>query len=171
MRYSTALSGIAALTFGIAISLPAQAVTKARSVLSQGGTACQLSVPTTDTKVRPKASGFRNEGTASAFVICGYPTPDGKLTQFTMRFQSLDGAAHVVDCTGVNGPPNSAVYSAKSVTPDEEGNGGLIWTAADFGGTAGENMPNNGYMSATCTLPGEVSITKVTVDYDEDVGS
>ncbi|MFO1473032.1 MAG: hypothetical protein U1F20_00190 [Lysobacterales bacterium] len=38
---------------------------------------CQLlSIPTTDTGVRPKATGFRNEGTTDQFVICGYGIPD-----------------------------------------------------------------------------------------------
>lgn len=170
MRYPTLVSGFAVLAFGAGLSLPAQAVTQSRTIRSQGGTACSLSIPTTDTKVRPKAIGFRNEGTTNAFIICGYPTPNGALTQFNMNFTPIDGAAHTINCTGVNGPPWSVLYSSKSA----ESSGSqvsLVWTAEDFGGTAGSDLPNSGYMSVTCTLPGQVSVDNVYVYYNEDVGT
>ena len=131
--------------------------------------ACTLSTPTIDTKVRPKAIGFRNEGTTNAFIICGYPTPDGSLTQFNINFTPIDGAAHSISCTGVNGPPWAPVYSAK-VADSAGGQVSLSWTAADFGGTAGNDMPT-GYMSVTCNLPGQVTVDNVYVNYNEDVGT
>lgn len=170
MRYPIIVSGLAILALGAGVSPAAQAVTQARTIRSQGGTACQLSIPTTDTKVRPKATGFRNEGTANAFIICGYPTPDGTLTQFNINFTPIDGAAHTINCTGVNGPPWSATYSSKSA--ESTGTQVLLsWTAADFGGTAGNDLPGSGYMSVTCTLPGQVGVDNVYVYYNEDVGT
>jgi len=169
MRQSNAFSVLAMLTIGIATTLPAQAVTQSRTIRAQGGVACQLSIPTTDTKVRPKAIGFRNEGTTNAFTICGYPMPDGMLTQFNINFESIDGIDRSFNCTAANGasftPPT---YSVKTVTTSA-GFGSLVWDASDFGGTAGSDFV--GYMSVTCILPGQMSIPNVYVYYNEDVGA
>lgn len=169
MRNSAIVSGFAILALGAGLSFSAQAVTQARTVRSQGGTACTLSLPTTDTKVRPKATGFRNEGTTNAFVICGYPLPNGSLTQFNINFTAIDGASHEVNCTGVNGPPWAPVYTAKTGSASAT-QLALSWTAADFGGTAGSDMPS-GYMSVTCLLPAQVGVDNVYVNYNEDVGT
>lgn len=58
-----------AFVASVLAALPAQATTMTRTMEDQGGPACQLSVPTTSTQVRPRASGMRNEGTTNAFVI------------------------------------------------------------------------------------------------------
>ena len=169
MRCLTIATGFAVLALGAGLSSPAQAVTQARTIRAQGGVACQLSIPTTDTKVRPKAIGFRNEGTINAFTICGYPIPDGYLTAFSMNFESIDGADRSFNCTAANGasftPPT---YSVKTVTTSG-GIGSLSWNASDFGGTAGNDFL--GYMSVTCILPGQMSIPNVYVSYNEDVGA
>ena len=172
MRYPITSMSFAILAMGAGLSESAQAVIQNRTMRSHGGTACQLSIPTTDTKVRPKAIGFRNEGTTNAFVICGFPMPDGALTYFVMNVMSLDGAAHGVQCTGVNGPAySSPIYSAKNVdTPADASNTSSIsWSAADFGGTSGNDM-QSGYFSVTCVLPAQTSIPNVYVYYNEDVG-
>lgn len=62
---------------GFALSAPASAATQDRILLRTGADMCTLSVPTTDTKVRPRATGFGNEGTTNAFVICTFDTPPG----------------------------------------------------------------------------------------------
>ncbi|HET7127281.1 MAG TPA: hypothetical protein VFI26_09365 [Lysobacter sp.] len=175
MRLTTFPNALAALALGVVSSQLAQAATQSRTASAQGGTACQLSIPTTDTKVRPKAIGFRNEGTTNAFVICGFPMPDDSLTQFNMTVMSLDGLAHQVTCTGVNGVGYNTqpLYSTKATsTPTNTTTAYLLsWNAADFGGTGGANLPRQGYFSATCILPGQVSISTIYVSYQEDVGS
>lgn len=173
MRNSIPFTSLAILAFGAVTSPSAGAVTQARTVRAQGGTACQLSIPTTDTKVRPKSVGFRNEGTTNAFIICGYPLPNGALTTFSMNFMSLDSAVHSVQCTAMNGNAfSSPTYSVKNTdTPNNtSGANAVSWTAADFGGTAGNDM-NTGYMSVTCLLPPQTSIPNVFVNYNEDVGA
>jgi hypothetical protein len=172
MRHTVVFSSLAILALGAGMSGSADAVTQSRIIRSQGGTACALSIPTTDTKVRPKAIGFRNEGTAAAFVICGYPLPDGTLTSFNINFMTLDSVNHTVNCTAVDGPPWSPVYSSKSVDTGTDPNFTvtLSWSAADFGGTAGNDLPN-GYFSVTCTLPGQALVSNVYVYYNEDVGA
>lgn len=174
MRYSTLMAGMTFMALGVSLSLPADAVTQSRRMRSQGGPPCQLSVPTTDTKVRPKSVGMRNEGTTSAFVICGLPAPAGEFTGFSINVLTIDGLDHVVSCTGVNGSVFSgAAYATKNVstgTSTTVGTG-ILWTAADFGGTAGNDMPGDGYFSVTCTLPAQTSIPNVYADYNEDVGT
>ena len=66
------------------------------------GASCQLSIPTTDTGVRPKASGFRNESTTtSSFVICTFQrsTTTGDYYYVGLVGYSLDGVARDVTCT------------------------------------------------------------------------
>ncbi|GAA4998166.1 hypothetical protein GCM10025793_00200 [Lysobacter lycopersici] len=162
------------MALGITLSLPADAVTQARRIRAQAGQACQLSIPTTDTKVRPKATGFRNEGTTNAFVICGFPTPDGDLTAFVLNFQPLDTVDHPISCTGVNGSAfSNPVYVTKNASTGANPSGGssLTWDASDFGGTAGSNLPGSGYFSVTCVLPGQATIPSGYADYNEDVGA
>lgn len=53
--------GLAALLATVATVPQATAATATRDVWRPGGADCQLSVPTTDTGVRPRASGMRNE--------------------------------------------------------------------------------------------------------------
>lgn len=163
--------------FGVALfvaSVPSMAATQSRIVRVAAGPACQLSIPTTDTKVRAKAAGFRNEGTTSQFVICQLDTPDGDLTFTDIYFGSIDGVPHVVNCTAVNGYsfiPASIVYSSKAVSTDASGTyGSLSWTPSDFGG-AGPGMPYYGFFSITCTLPAQTYIGVMGIHYSEDVGS
>ena len=167
------IPGIAMLALGIALSLPADAVEQSRRIRAQGGTPCQLSVPTIDTKIRPRATGMRNEGTTNAFVICGFPTPNGSLTEFNVVLQTIDGVDHAVSCTGVNGQGTAtAVYVAKNINTGTDPNflPLLTWDASDFGGAAGDNFPV-GYFSVTCILPTQTSIPYLFADYNEDVGN
>ena len=169
MRHTVVFKSLAILALSAGMSRSEDDVTQARTVRSQGGTACQLSTPTIDTKVRAKANGYRNEGTTNAFVICGYPLPNGALTQFNINFTAIDGASYDVNCTAVNGPPWAAVYVAKSGSASST-QLNLNWNAGDFGGTAGNDMPT-GYMSVTCLLPAQVGVDNVYVNYNEDVGT
>lgn len=163
-------SAITVLALGITLSLPADAATQSRIVRAHGGTACQLSIPTTDTKVRPKALGFRNEGTSSAFAICGVPTPNGTTSEFGLYFLTIDGINHAVNCTAVYGIPSGPpIYSSKSV--DTGTNTGaeklLVWDPSDFG------IPSMdfAYVSVTCNLPGQASVSRLYLYYNEDVGN
>ena len=57
--------------FVVACGLVTAPASKASNLDLVNGASCQLSIPTTATGVRPKASGFRNESTTtSSFVIC-----------------------------------------------------------------------------------------------------
>ena len=108
MNRTTIATSLFAAAAGLAVVQPAVAVTQGRTQIRTGADMCQLSIPTTDTKVRPKAIGFRNEGTTNAFVICTFDTPPGgysttnNFTYAGVVLKSMDGADHEVTCTGVN---------------------------------------------------------------------
>lgn len=161
----------AALAFGLAGIAHADTVTRLAQV--PAGTACHLSIPTVDTAARPRATGFRNEGTNSVFVICGIQDPvQGAVTDATITFYSLDNVLHTFSCTGVNGWPDADhyAYSTKSVTAASPVSGApLVFDPADFGGTG--TMPNDGFISMTCTLPPNVSIGAISMHYSKDIGS
>lgn len=151
----------------------AQADTVTRLAQVPAGTACHLSIPTVDTAMRPRATGFRNEGKASVFVICGIQDPvQGAIADATITFYSLDDAAHAFSCTAVNGWPDDGhyAYSTKNVTATSSASGTpLAFHPADFGGTS--TMPNDGYISVTCALPPKVSVGAMSMQYSKDIGS
>lgn len=171
---------------GLGLAQPAQAATQDRFQLQTGANACTLSIPTTDTKVRPKASGFRNEGTTYAFVICAFDSPPGSTGLFSelgyvnFILKSMDGADHAVTCTGVNSVLNgdaggaaAQTYVAKTVTVSET-NGPLgtnvLFVPADFGGVS--TIPSSGgAFSVTCNLPPQVAVSFMSALSSEDIGT
>lgn len=169
MKAST--TALSAALLGIAvISTPTSAATRYRVQWDQGGPACQLSVPTTASQVRPRATGMRNEGTGSEFVICQYPSTSSAFGSAYLYIQSIDGANHAVQCTGMRGGAinEDARYSTKSEQTQTGSYGELSWFPIDFGATGdfGSSM-----FSVTCVLPPGASIIAIEADYSEDVGS
>lgn len=165
------LAVTATLLAGLAYSGTADAVVVSRITRMQGGPACQLSIPTTDTQARPKASGFRNEGTTNRFVICSVTPPLGTLKDINLNIWTLDGVNRSVKCTATNGPAWSAQFSTKELSTAGVGNTVQFqWTAVDFGAAAGGPLPH-GYISVTCILPGQIAIPNVWISYDEDIGA
>ena len=165
------------LVCGLAANLPAHAATRLEANYQNSASACQLSIPTTDTQVRPKATGFRNESTTrSAFVICGYdlPTIDSFPLALHIEFVSLDGVNRTVSCTAVTGLSGlyDLVYSSKSAPsygPPYYDYGLISWTPTDFGSTG--SIPNGFAPSVTCTLPPQTAITMIFNFYDLEIGS
>lgn len=152
---------------GVVMSQPAQAVTISKALFSDPSTACQLSIPTTDTAVRPKATGFRNEG-SNAFVICGTSmfSNGGVPTSLLIQLTAFDGLSHSVSCTAVSRDSSGvgAVFSVKST--DVASATSISWSAADFGGTF-VGFAN----SVTCTLPSGAAITGIRLGFADDVGA
>ena len=185
----TRILALSALAAAWLAAMPAQAATQTRTVTTPGARLCTLSIPTTDTGVRPKAAGFRNEGTTNAFVICAFDSAPGQANNLaseqesdpyvvTLYFASMDGKTHAFNCTGVNSWPapiaSAAVpvqYSGKNVVvdPNDPSNEQIAWTHWDFGGTA--NIPTSGSFSVTCLLQPGVAILLGRLAAEEDVGS
>jgi hypothetical protein len=172
----------------LAPSFPASAVTQDRFQIRTGADMCQLSVPTIDTKVRPRAIGFGNEGTTNAFVICTFDSPPGGYST-TNNFKyagivlkSMDGADHAVTCTGVNSVADgegagvsAPQFVSKTVTVNDSGPSGALgvpvnWEPEDFGST-GTIPDSSGLFSITCILPPQVSVKYGGAQSAEDVGT
>jgi len=135
------------------------------------GASCQLSIPTTNTGVRPKASGFRNESaTTGNFVICTMPRTKltGLYKQIEIVFYSLDGVSRILSCTAVPGvlddPDHPLQYSTKTANAfDTNGyHEYFLWSAADFGGTYGDTISGSLNVSITCNLPPQTAINIIT---------
>lgn len=158
MRIPTCVSTFAVL---LAVALPARAATLTKDYEYSPADACQLSVPTTDTKVRPRANGYRNEGTTNQFVICGMGGYENNtVLAMTMRATSADGVARSVSCTGVAGLAglSGPLYSTKTLSVPASGVGTQSWTATDFGGVSGEPIEGGLNLSVTCTLPPNIAL-------------
>ena len=157
-----------------AVVQPTQAVPQIRYQTAQGGIVCQLNIPTTDTKARPKASGFRNEGTTGAFTICGIPSANdnpagGTVVGIAITLQDLSGVMHsTISCTATNGSPSFGIaYATKQGYPDSSGTV-MLFDASDFGGVEGGSFPNSDFWSITCNLPGQAAIPYLYAEYSVD---
>lgn len=181
--------GIAIVAAGFVASAPAVAAPTLRAVQLNGSGMCTLSIPTIDTKVRPKATGFRNEGTSNAFVICNFtslPGFDGSENfgdpqAVALLLYSIDGNNHDVTCTGVTSVQgfasigaNPQQYVSKTLTvnnttpPYLAAGVAFKWLPADFGGT--DYIPDDAAFSVTCLLPPNVAINVGTMQGQEEIG-
>ena len=167
---ASSVAAAALLTLASLATMHANAVEKSRDLWDQGGPTCQLSVPTTSSKVRPRATGMRNEGTVNEFVICQYASTSSAFTNAYIYFQTIDGANHTVQCTGMRGTSagGDAYYSTKSGDTDVAGYNQFTWSPADFGETTDFG---NAMFSVTCALPAGSSIIATQAEYSEDVGA
>lgn len=151
---------------------PTQATTVTRVMEDQGGPACQLSVPTTSTQVRPRASGMRNEGTTAAFVICQFAATSSPFSQAGIVLASIDGADHRLSCTAMSGyPTQKAYYSTFDIFVHASDTAGtsIGWNSAYFDPSLA-TLPSRGF-SVTCNLPPGMAIVSTLAFYDEDVGA
>ncbi|GAA5002198.1 hypothetical protein FNZ56_09215 [Pseudoluteimonas lycopersici] len=174
MPSNVCVSMLACALVAGSLALPARAATQAKTYEFPAADACQLSVPTTDTKVRPRANGYRNEGTSNQFVICGMGGYENDtVMSTTLLATSVDGQAHSMTCTGVTGLAgfDGPYYSAKTVTVPSSGVGTQSWAAADFGGTEGEVIAGGLNLSVTCTLPPNVALQGFESQGIIDVGN
>ena len=173
MPLSPLFAGI--LAIGLAATLPAGAATQAKTYDYSPGDACQLSIPTTDTKVRPRASGYRNEGTSNQFVICGmggYET--GTVVYMILIYSSMDGIAHSMSCTavsGLTGAGGGPMYSTRTVDIAASGYSFSVWGAEDFGGVEGDPFADARNLSVTCTLPPSVALQGFESEQAVDIGA
>ena len=185
------LFGTTAVAMSLAMaSLSAGAVPEIRYQNAQGGVVCQLSIPTLDTTVRAKATGFRNEGTTNAFVICNFtslPGYDGSVNfgdpqAVVLVLYSIDGNDHAVTCTGVTSVQGfssigadpqqyvSKTLTVNNTTAPYQGAGvGFKWLPADFGGT--DYIPDDASFSVTCLLPPNVAINIGIMQGQEEIGN
>ena len=165
----------ASLAFGLAMAPTASAATQTKIYEFSAADACQLSVPTTDTMVRPRANGYRNEGTGNQFVICGMGGYEkNTVLHMILLYTAMDGQPHSMSCTGVTGLTGSGtepIYSTKTVNIAATGYSFAVWGAEDFGGTEGSPIDSGMNLTATCTLPPNVALQGFESEQLIDVGN
>jgi hypothetical protein len=163
------------LAVGLAATPVATAATQTKYYEFSAADACQLSVPTTDTKVRPRANGYRNEGTGNQFVICGMGGYEKNTVMYmALLYTSMDGQPHSMSCTGVTGLTGSGIepiYSTKTVNIAASGFSFASWGAEDFGGSEGSPIDSGMNLSVTCTLPPNVALQGFESEQLIDVGN
>ena len=172
LRLSAALAGFMA-AYGVA-NIPNASASTVVSLQRAPGSVCQLSIPTTDTGVRPKATGFRNESTTTGnFVICPLISPmvtnSDVFTFVNIVLLSLDNQSHDVACTAVANAI-SPTYSSKTITAAPAG-GSYTWSASDFAGTVGDPIAGSQEMSITCLLPPQTAIKFLGGYYNHEIGN
>jgi hypothetical protein len=175
-KMRTLLGITAAAAMLACVSNPAQAATDTRYQTAQGGVVCKPSDMVSNSYLKAKATGLRNEGTASAFVICGFESSNsradfGTIQGITMGLYSLNGVAASVSCTAVNGfSDSSPIYATKAISTNANGTGALLkFDASDFGGVAGDVFPKSDFWSVTCSLPGKSSIGYMVTQFTVNV--
>lgn len=158
---------VMAVTLGLSAAPEASAATDSKTFYLDPAMACQLSIPSIDTAVRPRATGYRNEGTNAAFTICGLPYywSGAVPTSFAIVVRSFDGAAHSFDCTGVtrSSGGSSVAYSTKPMSVAANGTDSTSWTDADL-------QLGNFDASITCPIPSGVAIVSVQITVNDEIG-
>jgi len=172
MTHSSAIIATMSGAVLVAALLPARATINSESISENAAQACQLSLPTIDTQASPRATGFRNDGTAGLFVICGtsLPTDDSLLSGAALWLYSTSTQSVTVNCTFTSGTANSGfIYKSKSLVLPAGGDADRIYVwSGDYGGgaiTGGLNV------TITCALPPKVSILRTESTYDLNIGA
>jgi hypothetical protein len=151
--------------------MPVVAGSVPKTLTQDAGNACTLSIPTTDTGVRPKATGFRNEGSKNAFIICSVDVDSsGNDTKYIgLNMASFDGASHAVNCTGVaryaDTLANIQYLTIPTLTTAADGSTTGISTLGAPPGVYDHQRP---VLSVTCVLPPGVSILSVQRGHDDN---
>lgn len=153
---------------GSLLSAPADAATAAKTFYLDPALSCQLSIPTTDTAMRPRATGLRNEGGVGTFVICGLPYlhSGADAASFKVVAASFDGIEHTFSCTGVTRATSGANpgFNVKSLTTPANGTSASAeWTSTDLD-------LGNFDASVTCVLPNGAAITSVQIVVNDEIG-
>ena len=170
-----ATASAAFIAFLIASPADAGVVYKHKS--QNPSTACTLTKPTTDSPVRGQAIGFRNQGTANVYALCGFdkesPSTGGPYAGFAkigLNFVAFDGAAHTFNCTAVARDPSNpaGIYLTKPAYAD--GGGGSVGFDIYDVIYGGYNLDQRS-QSITCILPPGVSILGVESDYADVDGT
>ncbi len=163
---------IAALAAGSCLA-PAGATSNYDYVYTNAAQACQLSIPTIDTQVSPRANGFRNDGSSTTWVICGLWNPvetDTYYLDASIYLSTADGAAHDVNCTGVNGDGSGTQqYVSKTIHVAAGSPNATVFSAVDFGGST--SIPNGYNFSITCALPPHAAIERVSAHVFRNIGA
>ncbi len=136
--------------------------------------ACTLSIPSTDTKVRPRATGYRNEGTVNQFVICVFDTAErldyGNPLSLHLLFRAYDGSSNNFDCTAVARSAYDHAGEYATLTVHNSGAGDVAHLDVTDVNAPGYNFAAE-LQSITCLLPPGMAILGMQIMYPEGPGA
>lgn len=160
---------LTAFIAGLAVvgSAPANAQHVHRGWLSNAVANCQPALPIFDGNIRKRPMGVGNEGSATAFVTCGFEQHNGNgAVGVEMYFVNIAGSPNVVvQCSLVNGFINRGLVLTKTTEPiSVGGQGWLQWTATDHGDFPLQTP------AVSCALPPGVSIAGSGLTFLEFIG-
>lgn len=157
------------LSIGLAAAFPASAAPITKTMFIDPSGVCQLSIPTTTSAIRPRATGVRNEGAETAFIICGFPNLFSTGTNsINIQLATFDGAADTVNCTAVTRQSTGTgpVFVPRSIDlPSTGASVTTTWTDAELGSIGGFAY------SITCAVPQGVGITGVRMSIEDEIGT
>ncbi len=169
-RIAWLLAGVALA--GQGFSTPARAVTVDRGVTTNAVTFCQAALPAYEGLIRKRPLAVQNEGTATAFVTCGFVNDiysSGTRRVFA-NFLNNDLAAQQVTCTlvtGVAGFTNAYITKSITIPANTPGGQSLSW----------DNVVDNGgayfsrWVALSCSLPVGTGIGYLGSFHDSNVGA
>lgn len=162
-------------------SANAGAATQSRQIVSLPTNYCQSSLPTFEGLIRKRPLAVQNEGSASAFITCSYPSGEGRepsssaTTRVWQYFLNNSDTNITVSCTGVSGDtgaeqPQYIVKSLEIPANTPVGNSQISWFAADFAG-APAVFPSQGQFSISCSIPPGGGVRQAYINSITDVGT
>lgn len=164
---------------GALIAGSAHAVTQPRQSVSLPTNYCQAALPAFEGLIRKRPLAVQNEGAATAFITCSYPSGEGRgiggsvTTRVWQFFLNNSGGDITINCTGVSGNDGatSPQFIVKSlVVAPGDTSSQISWFASDFAG-APAVFPSQGQFSTSCAIPPGGGLRQAYVNSDTDVGS
>lgn len=162
-----------------AASIACVASAEVRTRAGYGGPVglCQAALPAYEGAIRKRPLAIQNEGSAPAYVTCGFTSqgdfgfsPTNPIS--VAIFMGNAGAvAATIQCTAVAGFDGAATvrYSSKTRLINAGGYGALSWAGPDF--VEGEAMLPSGAIAVSCLLPPGTKLNDNRMLFNEDIGT
>lgn len=180
MRSNTAVLA-SAFCLNLVLATPAYSAVVYKISSQNPAAACALTKSVANGSVSIQANGFRNQGAASVFVICGYNNVSraeesdyvglfgsryAGFVKLEIDFSAFDGNPHVFNCTGASrySLDSPLRYLTKQVTVNE-GGGAIVFDVQDA--ASGAYSLDSKNQSITCVLPPGVAIVAVNGEYGD----
>ncbi len=179
MKFLHPMTAIGIAIGGVLIAGSAHAVTQPRQSVSLPTNYCQAALPAFEGLIRKRPLAVQNEGQATAFITCSYPSGEGRFsgsvtTRVWQYFLNNSEADITINCTGVSGQSSftdTPQFIIKSlVVPPGSITSEISWFASDFAG-APAVFPGQGQFSTSCAIPPGGGLRQAYVNSDTDVGN
>lgn len=170
MRYS--LFAALAVTIAASFAVPeanAADVLRSRAHRQMGAGSCEPFVPTT--QVRYNASGLRNAGTSSIYVVCSLLGPESNngegVSELGVTMRNTSTVAQTATCSARAYHNGAQLASSKTKTAAPGEAISLNWFSSEFGIS---DLDRLGVPSFTCAVGPGMTLESTQMLYQELVG-